>query len=92
MVSSASKEDALHTSLYVHFDTDILKLKEAPAHGYPAPGGPSSSILEAFFRRLARSGQVMTVSMTTWNPRLDRDEGSRRVCTALLETSVRTKE
>jgi arginase len=90
MVSSGSK-DALHTSLYVHFDTDILKLKEAPAQSYPAPGGPSSAILEAVFRRLARSGQVMAVSMTTWNPRLDKDGGSQRLCMALLETLVGSK-
>jgi arginase len=77
--------------LYVHFDTDIVNLEQAPAQSYPATGGPSSSVLEDVFRRLARSGQVVAVSMTTWNPRLDKDGSSREVCMALLETLVDLK-
>jgi arginase len=75
--------------LYVHFDVDVVTPEEAPAQNYPAPGGPSSSTLDAVFRRLARSGQVIAVSLSSWNPRLDKDGGSQKVCMSLLETLVR---
>jgi arginase family enzyme len=45
--------------------------------------------LDAVFRRLARSGQVIAVSLSSWNPRLDKDGGSQKVCMSLLETLVR---
>ncbi len=72
--------------LYVHFDVDVATPEEAPAQHYPAPGGPSSSIVEAVFRRLAGSGQVMAVSASSWNPKLDEDGSSQKVCMSLLET------
>jgi arginase len=75
--------------LYVHFDVDVVTPEEAPAQNYPAPGGPSSSTLDAVFRRLAESGQVAAVSLSSWNPRLDNDGGSQKVCMSLLETLVR---
>jgi arginase len=74
--------------LYVHFDVDVVTPEEAPAQNYPAPGGPSSSVLEAVLDRLARSGQVVAVSLSSWNPRLDKDGGSQEVCMSLLETLV----
>jgi arginase len=75
--------------LYVHFDVDVVTPEEAPAQNYPAPGGPSSSTLDAVFRRLAESGQVAAVSLSSWNPRLDKDGGSQEVFMSLLETLVR---
>jgi arginase len=74
--------------LYVHFDVDVVTPEEAPAQNYPALGGPSSSVLEAVLGRLARSGQVVAVSLSSWNPRLDKDGGSQEVCMSLLETLV----
>ncbi len=77
--------------LYVHFDVDIDTPEEAPAQNYPASGGPSSSIVETVLRRLGGSGQVVAVSLSSWNPRLDQDNGSQRVCMSLLEALVSTK-
>lgn len=74
--------------LYVHFDADVVSPEEAPAQNYPAAGGPSSSTVETVFRRLAASGQVVAVSLSAWNPRLDRDGDSRRVCVSLLDILV----
>ena len=74
--------------LYVHFDVDVVTPEEAPAQNYPAPGGPSASIVEAVFRRLAASDQVVAVSLSSWNPRLDRDGVSQEVCMSLLETLI----
>jgi len=74
--------------LYVHFDTDVLDPGEVPAMNYPAPGGPTFSELQAVFARLARSGRVVAVSMSTWNPALDADGRSREKCMALMEMLV----
>jgi arginase len=70
--------------LYVHFDTDIVNLDQAPAMRYPAPAGPSVESLRRVFRRLAGSGQIVAVSLSAWDPALDRDGQSRDVCMALL--------
>jgi arginase len=74
--------------LYVHFDADVVTPEEAPAQNYPAPGGPSSSVLEVVLGRLAGSGQVVAVSLSSWNPRLDKGGRSQEVCMSLLETLV----
>ena len=74
--------------LYVHFDTDILNPEEAPAMHYPAPGGPSARVLRRLFRKLAKSGQVAAVSLSSWAVEVDEDGRSQRVCLSLLEELV----
>jgi arginase len=74
--------------IYVHFDTDVVSLHESPAHNYPAPGGPSASVMQAVFNRLAQSGKVAAVSLSAWNPELDQDRRSEDVSMALLHTLV----
>jgi arginase len=74
--------------MYVHFDTDVVRMPESPAHNYPAPGGPSAAIVDAVFERLARSGRVVAVSVACWNPELDTDHTSATVSMALLRTLV----
>ncbi|MBW8004064.1 MAG: hypothetical protein FVQ80_19080, partial [Planctomycetes bacterium] len=76
--------------LYVHFDADILNPDEAPAQNYSAKGGPSSMVLKAVFRRLAQSGQVVAVSLSSWNPKLDKDGKSQKIGLSLLETLINT--
>ncbi|MGH2402974.1 MAG: arginase family protein, partial [bacterium] len=66
--------------LYVHFDADIINPNDAPAMRYRAQGGPSSADLEAVFRSLSRKGELVAVSMTTWNFELDADGRSQAVC------------
>ena len=73
------------TPLYVHFDMDVIALDESPAQNYPAPGGPSSSVIKAVFKRLSKSGQVAAVSVSTWNPTLEKSEMSQAISMALLE-------
>jgi arginase family enzyme len=51
---------------------------------YPVPGGPSTSELEKVFRFLARTCDVRGISVSTWNPRLDGDGRTERVCMKLL--------
>lgn len=74
--------------IYVHFDTDVVSLKESPAQNYPAQGGPSSVIMHSVFRRLAQSGQVIAVSLSSWNPEFDNDGKSEKVSMSLLQTLV----
>ena len=74
--------------IYVHFDTDVVSVHESPAHNYPAPGGPPVSVVHSVFKRLAQSGQVAAVSLSAWNPELDKDKRSEDVSMALLHTLV----
>jgi len=74
--------------LYVHFDVDVVSLNASPAQNYPAKGGPSTSVLCAVFRQLARTERVAAVSVSTWNPELDLDRKSEIVSISLLETLI----
>jgi arginase family enzyme len=71
--------------LYVHFDTDVTNPIDAPAMSYRASGGPSAPELAEVFAHLARTARVVAVSVSTWNPRLDGDGRTRRVCMELLD-------
>jgi len=71
--------------LWVHFDADVVDAAESPAHRYPAPDGPSSETVRDVFRRIAATGRVAAVSVSTWDPALDPDGTSRRVTLALLD-------
>lgn len=72
--------------LYVHFDVDVVALEESPAQNYPAAGGPTAAVLDMVFRRLALTGLVAAISVSTWNPDLDSDGRSEKVSMALLRT------
>jgi arginase len=70
--------------IYVHFDTDLINPNEAPAMNYKTAGGPSVIMLRHVFRHLAATGQVVCVSFSSWNPQLDEDGRSQKVCLGLL--------
>lgn len=74
--------------LHVHFDTDLVDPRDAPAMGYPTPGGPSAAELGAVFRALADGGLVVAVSMTAWDLGSDVDGRTGAVCQRLLQTLV----
>ncbi len=71
--------------LYIHFDTDILNPLDAPAMSYLTEGGPRAAELTPIFRHLAQTGQIVTVSLSTWNPKLDVDGRSQETCMQLLQ-------
>ena len=71
--------------LHIHVDVDIINPVDAPAMSYVAPGGPTISELEHVFRFLARTGQIIGVSMCTWTPDLDGDKQSEAVSMRLLQ-------
>ena len=71
--------------LYVHFDTDVINPEETPAQNYPAQGGPSVKDVEEVFRFLARSGKVVAISLSSWNPDLVGGHITQQVCMHLLD-------
>lgn len=70
--------------LYLHFDTDFINPIEAPAMNYPAAGGPSASKVVRIFRKLAMSGQLVAISISSWNPSLDDDQSTERLVLSLV--------
>jgi arginase len=74
--------------IWVHFDVDVLNLQDLPAVSYPAQGGPSADLMRRVFKRLADSGQVEAVSLSSWNPELDTDGLSRDLSLELLSVLV----
>jgi arginase len=70
--------------IYIHFDTDIINPLDAPAMSYPAKGGPRASELEDIFRFLARALKIVAISLSSWNPKLDIDERSRKTSMNML--------
>jgi arginase len=74
--------------LYVHIDTDIVNPAEASAMNYPAAGGPSAEELQTVMKHLSRTDKIAAVSVSTWNPKMDADGQSRRLCMGLLDTLI----
>lgn len=70
--------------LWVHFDTDVVDAGESPGMSYPVPGGPSVENVRQVFHRLAKTGQVVAVSLSAWSPSLDREKKSEEVSLSLL--------
>ena len=71
--------------LYIHFDADVLDPTDAPAMNYLANGGPSLAVVRSVLQRLAESGQVVAVSLSSWSPALDGNGRSRQVVMNLLQ-------
>ena len=71
--------------LYVHFDTDIINPNEAPAMNYLAEGGPSVAVLKRIFHRIAQTGRLKAVSVSTWNPELDKNDRTKNAVLSLID-------
>ena len=74
--------------IYIHIDVDIVNPAEAAAMNYLAAGGPSAKELQMVMKYLSRRGKIAAVSMSTWNPNLDTDGQSRRLCMGLLDALI----
>ena len=66
----------------------MINPQDAPAVSYRAQGGPSAAELQTLFRSLAQTGQIVAVSMATWNPRLDSHGHSQAVSMAVLQALI----
>ena len=71
--------------VYVHFDTDVIDMREAPAMMYPVPGGPSVADLRRMAQALHRTRAVVAVSMTVWDFGRDLDGQTGRSCLSVLD-------
>jgi len=71
--------------LYVHFDVDVLNPEEASAMNYPAPDGPGGEELKDVFQHLSASQPIVALSMSSWNPELDTDGSTQRLCMELFQ-------
>ncbi|MEM1047973.1 MAG: arginase family protein [Pseudomonadota bacterium] len=71
--------------IYVHFDTDIISSEDVPAQSYPVPGGPSAADMKTFLVKLAEHGTIAGLSLSSWNPDLDTDGNSARLCLDCLD-------
>lgn len=74
--------------IYLHFDTDVIDPAEAPAMNYPADGGPSVRAMSKIFKRLSQSGQIVAVSVSAWNPELDKNSVTRTAVTGLVKILI----
>ncbi|MFQ6613077.1 MAG: arginase family protein [Fidelibacterota bacterium] len=72
--------------IHLHLDVDVINPTVAPSVDYPAPGGPDESQMESVFRFLAGTGRIAAVSVSTWNPELDKQGKTAEVCLNLLQT------
>jgi arginase len=74
-INHVSVEDLRATlppgDLYVHVDVDVVDPHDMPAVNYPAPHGPSASVIASAVRALASTGRVRAFSISSWNPALD---------------------
>jgi arginase len=74
--------------LYIHIDMDIINPANAPAMNYLAAGGPSAEELQTVMKHLRRTEKIAAVSVSTWNPKLDEDGQSRKVCMGILDALI----
>jgi len=74
--------------LYIHIDMDIINPANAPAMNYLAAGGPSAEELQTVMKHLRRTKKIAAVSVSTWNPKLDEDGQSRKVCMGILDALI----
>jgi arginase len=66
--------------LYIHFDVDVVNPDEIPAVSYPAHGGPNVDEIKRVFKHLAGKGSIVGMSMSSWNPDLDKDGRTKERC------------
>lgn len=74
--------------LWVHFDMDVIDASETPAMNYPAPGGPSSQKLGEVFSYLGGCGQIVAISLSSWNPELDVEGRSQEISLDLMHKLI----
>lgn len=65
-------------SLYLHFDTDVIDSRLAPAFLYPAAGGPSPEAARAVVAAIMATKRVVAVTATVgWSVERDTDHRTR---------------
>jgi arginase len=70
-VADLTSLDLADRPIYIHFDSDVLRLADLSAVNYPAEGGPTLDTIDGALTYLAGTGRVAAISVTMWNPELD---------------------
>jgi arginase family enzyme len=65
-----------------------LKTSDLPAVSYPAEGGPSLDTIEASLNRLADTKRIAAISVSMWNPAMDRERQAELVVMGLIERLI----
>jgi arginase len=77
--------------LWIHFDTDVLDDAINPAVDYRLPGGLSFHEAEYVLKQLLDTGKIAGISVTIYNPALDKDGSiGKNITTMLLNALVNT--
>jgi len=87
-IKSLLEYDFPDRPIYVHFDSDIINPLDAPAMSYLASGGPRAEEVGRVLQHIAQTGKVKIVSVTPWNPELDKDGGSKETIMNLVDEFV----
>jgi arginase len=77
------KECNKEKEIYIHLDADIINPLDAPAMLYQAKGGPRLSELKKFFETIKE--KVVAISVTMWEPSLDKDKQTEKAVLGLLK-------
>ena len=97
-IRRASRLDALLETLpdgaavHLHLDCDVITSDEVPAQSYPVAGGPSAAEVERFLGALAARTRIVAVSVCAWDPALDEDGASARICRRCIDAACRPHE
>jgi len=59
--------------LYIHFDTDVVRLDDMPGMSYPAEGGPSLETCIKTLQRVVRDSDTAALLFSLWNDTLPTD-------------------
>jgi arginase len=79
---------SLERPVHLHLDNDIIDATEVPANNYPVPDGPSSSELITACTKFIMANNVVAISFSGWNSRLDEDDRTGKVCAKVLQALV----
>jgi arginase len=72
--------------IYIHFDVDVMNTLDVPATLYPVENGPRVAEMADLFRYLRQTQNICAISVTCWEPLLDKDNKTGDACKALLVT------
>ncbi len=72
--------------VHVHVDLDVIDLDDGRANEFAAAGGPTLDALDGAIRQIGEYCKVNSVSLTSYNPSVDDDEGALRAGLRLLHT------
>ena len=74
--------------VHLHLDNDVLEATEVPANNYPVSNGPSSSELIAACTKFITANNVVAISFSGWNSRLEAADRTAKVCAKVLQALV----